>query len=230
MSIGYPTDNRLIILLLGKACFLCEDERTIDDLGVANIIECEYCSPPVPLDASQGKKVLEHMAAHILYDPKVKKVDQPCGICLRPSPVCQHYLERSKGANGGLRIDVRRSSCKYQVRFHYSKASKSSASAPCTNIPIHCPACSAKTAPAVWKYNMRAHFAQRHPNQSLDDFPELDHTLTAFERTEMKSQWQKRQTTARRPRKKETAPQFTISEAHKASTLGYVRYVPLFRL
>ncbi|TEB18959.1 hypothetical protein FA13DRAFT_1647564, partial [Coprinellus micaceus] len=207
----------------GKACFICEDERQISDLGLANMIECEYCNPLVALDTSQGKMVLEHMAAHIQHDPKVKKIDQPCGICLRPAPIFQFYLEKSKGANGGDRIDQRRSICKHQVQFHYSKASKVTTTSPCTNIPIRCPACSAKSSPAIWKYNLPLHFKHAHPNRSLDGFPDLDWSLTNFEREEIRKRWVKRQATSQRVRKKGDEPQFVISGAHRSDG-GGMRY------
>ncbi|RXW13089.1 hypothetical protein EST38_g12763, partial [Candolleomyces aberdarensis] len=89
----------------GKLCFLCEDKRDFKDIGGANIIECEFCDPAPTLDAAQGQRVLEHMAVHILFDPKVKASDEPCGLCLRPSPICRFYLKKGKGSQafGGVR-------------------------------------------------------------------------------------------------------------------------------
>jgi hypothetical protein len=74
--------------LTGKVCFLCEDERDFKDIGGANIIECEFCDPAPSLDAAQGQRVLEHMAAHILFNSKIKASDEPCGLCLCSSPIC----------------------------------------------------------------------------------------------------------------------------------------------
>ncbi|TEB26935.1 hypothetical protein FA13DRAFT_1795184 [Coprinellus micaceus] len=187
----------------GKACFICEDECQISDLGLANMIECKYCDPLVALDTSQGKMVLEHMAAHIQHDPKVKKIDQPCGICLRPAPICQFYLEKSKGANGGDRIDQWHSICKHQVQFHYSKASKATTA-----------------SPSIWKYNLPLHFKHTHLNRSLDGFPDLNWSLTNFEREEIRKRWVKRQATPRRVRKKGDEPQFVISDAHRSDGGG----------
>jgi hypothetical protein len=32
-----------------------------------------------------------------------------CGLCLRPSQMCQYYLVKGKGANGRLRVDLKMS-------------------------------------------------------------------------------------------------------------------------
>ncbi|KAJ6534562.1 hypothetical protein B0H10DRAFT_1859255 [Mycena sp. CBHHK59/15] len=55
------------------------------------------------------------------------------------------------------------SSCPEAYRFKIAAASKSSASKPCTNIPIACILCNA----VHWKYNMDTHLRERHPSWEL---------------------------------------------------------------
>jgi len=106
--------------------------------------DCPRCSPTVVLDLSQGQRVLEHIGSHILYDPTVIQSTEPlCGLCLRPSQMCQFYLAKGKGANGNLRINQKTSKgCLVKMNYSYGIAAESTASSPCSNVPIHCPICS----------------------------------------------------------------------------------------
>jgi hypothetical protein len=146
---------------------------------------CPCCSPMVPLDLSQGQQVLEHIGAHILYDPGLTQSTQLCGLCLRPLPFCQFFLTKGKGANGSLEIDQTLSQgCLMKVKYSYSVAAKSSSSCPCLNVSVTCPLCS-NTSPAVWKYFMKAHLQETH---KLAPIPKYEHLwrLSNFETAEMK--------------------------------------------
>lgn len=196
----------------GKACFLCEDERELSGLGGASTVECEYCEVPPLLDVSQSQRVIEHMASHILRDANVKEIDEPCGLCLRPYPLCKYYLKKSKGAEGGLTIDRKRSECKYSIKFYYHTAAKVSSTSPCSNVPVPCPLCP-KSAPAVWKYNLKAHFVRKHPTQvSKGEYSKL-WEITSYERAEVM-----KRRNVRRPQVTESVSnQLVVSDAHKSS-------------
>ncbi|KAG6884373.1 hypothetical protein C0992_006446, partial [Termitomyces sp. T32_za158] len=54
----------------GKACFLCEDE--LIEQKALSTYQCTVCTPAVTLPKS-AQRVLEHMAAHILFDSKISQ-------------------------------------------------------------------------------------------------------------------------------------------------------------
>ncbi|KAF8152359.1 hypothetical protein B0H34DRAFT_724881 [Crassisporium funariophilum] len=110
--------------------------------------------PTVTLDLSQGQRVLEHIGAHVLHDPSLDRSMPLCGLCLRPSPMCQFFLKKGKGAHAS------------------GVASESTASSPCSNVPIHCPLCP-KSDPAIWRYFFRIHFQQKHPNAPLAQYENI---------------------------------------------------------
>lgn len=120
----------------------------------------------VVLDMSQGQRVLEHVGAHILYDPHIVKSTPLCGLCLRPAPLCQIFLKKGKGASGK------------------SVAAESTSASPCSDVPMHCPLCP-KLEPAVWRYFLKIHFQEKHPNAPFERYAHL-WTLSNFEEAEMK--------------------------------------------
>lgn len=179
-------------------------------------MECEFCEPPPVLDISQSKKVLEHNAGHILHDPKVKRSDEPCGLCLRPSPLCVFYIKKGKGANASLTVDKKRSVCKYPIKFYYQKAVNSMEGSPCSNVPILCPICGPK-APAVWKYNLHAHFQHKHPSQLTNSkYTQLWH-LTNFEKHEVSEIWKKRHNISVRRSNQPNDDDLPVSDVHKST-------------
>ncbi|KAH6869091.1 hypothetical protein BKA70DRAFT_1414167 [Coprinopsis sp. MPI-PUGE-AT-0042] len=212
----------------GKSCFLCIDDRDFGTLGVTDLVECSNCDPSHPLDAGQGQRVLEHMAAHIRHDPKVKAVDEPCGLCLRPSPQCRIYLKKGKGAKGGWTIDQRRSLCKNLVRFYYGIAAVSSASSPCTNVPVTCPLCS-KDNPAVWKYNLGVHFANVHPNHAGDPTYSNMWSIGNFEKLALKKLWKDRRSLPVVRRKADTY-QVVVSDTHASNNCSIALDAPPLRV
>lgn len=203
----------LINASVEKLCFLCENdqaERSIDDLH-----QCSMCSPPAYLDRTKGQKILGHMAAHILFDNTIVRSDQPCGMCLRPAPVCAFYLKKTKGAQT-WQVDEAKSTCSSHVSFNYTSASKSSSTAPSSNVPVLCKICSMGSAnpfskPAIWKYNLKAHILSVHPNANVmahkDDWDIDDEELVR-----LKEVWKKRHEKKRGKVSKGLA----ISEAHSS--------------
>ena len=147
------------------------------------------CSPTVVLDLSQNQRIHEHVAAHVLHDPKVENTKEPCGLCLRPALLCQFFFKKGKGTNRTLKID-KYTGCSIKPSFSYGVASESSASSPCSNVPIVCPLCPEKDTPAVWKYNMKNHICNVHKMATLSNYEHL-WKLSNFEIMEMKNIWAK---------------------------------------
>ncbi|PPQ82822.1 hypothetical protein CVT26_008090 [Gymnopilus dilepis] len=200
----------------GSACFVCENDRDLGDISRQTTCECPCCDPAVILDLSQGQRVLEHMAAHILYDPVVIRSNGPlCGLCLRPPSQCRYFLSKGKGAHGNLRVDPQKSNgCLMKMSWFYHIAAESTVSSPCSNVPVQCPICP-KADPAIWKYFMKAHFQARHPTLSVTDYEDI-WWLSTFEREEMKKIWAKRTQGTVKQAKKSQMSTLVISEAHRA--------------
>ena len=205
------------IQLEGYACFVCETDEDLGEIGGQKTIECPRCPSTVILDLSQGQRVLEHIGAHILYDPGVVHVKGVlCGLCLRPSPLCQYFITKGKGANGNLCVNSEASrGCLMKMNYSYRVAAESSASSPCSNVPIHCPICS-KSEPAVWKYFMKFHFEEKHKNLRPFTKHEYLWKMSDFEMLEMKKIWEKRSKVTAKRTKKSDIPPLVISDAHRA--------------
>ncbi|KAK7001931.1 hypothetical protein R3P38DRAFT_3326830 [Favolaschia claudopus] len=169
MDLNTPSSNKLIPKFAptesfpyresqGLACFLCER----DDESALSV------SDPHP------QSVMAHVGAHILYDPKIDRSLEPCGLCGRPAPLCSLFLKKSSSGSGALTVDMKSShGCPNLVkRFSIAAASKSIVSSPCSNAPLICPACT-KKEPAVWRYNMRAHLIRHHPDVPLSKHAHL---------------------------------------------------------
>ena len=206
----------MFFLCLGGACFICESDYDLGHIAVTTISDCPRCSPTVTLDLTQGQRVLEHIGSHILYDPGViQSVEPLCGLCLRPSKMCQFYLEKGKGANGKTRINQKSSKgCLIKMKYSYTVAAESSSSSPCSNVPIHCPICP-KADSAIWKYFMKVHFEEQHKTLPLTKYEHL-WRLSNFERVEMKKIWAKRGKVTTKRTKRLKIPPLVISENHRA--------------
>ncbi|KAA1480082.1 hypothetical protein DENSPDRAFT_789907 [Dentipellis sp. KUC8613] len=194
----------------GKACFMLAGRQAMRDLVDHS---CPNCIPEVKFDSSKGQRILAHVGSHILHDPSVDRDLEPCGLCLRPAPICQVFLTKDKGSKGNLRVDMTKSSCPNRVKFSYGTAAKSTSSSPCSNVPIHCPLCPTGAA-AVWRYNGRAHFTRHHPSVALDTYKDL-WTVSRFEAREMAMVWKNRH---RQPEsRKKPAETLSISDAHSSN-------------
>ena len=104
--------------------------------------------------------------SHILFDNSLDKTLQLCGLCFRPFPTCVIYLRKGKGAGSSIQVDLKKSQCPNLQKFSYQHAATGTPRSPCTNVPVKCLLCPSATG-AVWKYNIKAHFAKMHP---LADF------------------------------------------------------------
>ena len=158
---------------LARAAFVCEaevDERPIMGPSSAQSDRCPVCRPGVPWDLSKAHKILKHVAAHILFDSTLDSTKEPCGLCMRPTPLCSFYLRKGKGAGSTQQIDERVSRCPNFIgKLSYSAVATERTNSPCTNVPVTCPLCPS-TSVAVWKYNMKTHLARIHPSTKGGDF------------------------------------------------------------
>uniref|UniRef100_A0A8H7XX72 Uncharacterized protein n=1 Tax=Psilocybe cubensis TaxID=181762 RepID=A0A8H7XX72_PSICU len=110
----------------GKACFSVSAISLDGAGGVMNA--CPICDPPFELAGKVGPRILEHMASHILHDLNINREDEPCGLCLRPSPQCLFFLK--KGANGNIRINKEASTgCPNAIQYQYGPAERSTSDA-----------------------------------------------------------------------------------------------------
>jgi len=201
---------------IGSACFICETNHDLGNIGTMTTSDCPRCSPTVTLDLTHGQRVLEHVGSHILHDPGVIQSIEPlCGLCLRPSQICQFYLTKGKGSKGKPRINQKMSKgCLMKMNYAYNIAAESTTASPCSNVPVHCPICP-KTDPAVWKYFMKVHFQEKHKALPLTKYEHL-WKLSNFEKSEMDKIWQKRGKVTAKRTKKSKIPPLVISEDHRA--------------
>ncbi len=192
---------------------------------------CSQCPDPmIPLNLDKPQSILAHNAAHIA-NGRMQKTLLPCGLCLSPAPQCQFYLT---GTGDKTQIDRKRThGCQVfnsltTRGFKYAVAAKSTASSPCSNVPIPCRICSRsdqglnKKAPAIWKYTAREHYKTKHKNVDLKLY-EDDWRLSRLEMLEMKKVYKKRKekTTLPKKRAQEKASkmfgELVVSELHQSN-------------
>jgi hypothetical protein len=165
------------------------------------------------IELSKPQHVLEHAAAHILFDQQLDSASEPCGLCLRPSPLCKFYLKTGKGFDANLQINYSKSICANMLRLSYAVASLSTISSPCSNIPVQCPWCP-QSAPAIWRYNMFYHIKNNHMQVSLNENKDI-WNIGNSERDGLKKVWEKRnKVTKNRKSKKWSGANLVISTAH----------------
>ncbi len=192
-----------------KACFLCEDITKEQELISPK--QCPGCKQDLP---STPQRVLEHMGAHILFDPKVLPTSEPRGLCLKPSPACVFYLTKSKGTKGNLKINYATSKCSNSMEFNYGVAQVSGSSNPCSNVPSPCPFCP-NSASAVWMYNMKEHIRTKHLYVNLSEHAQVWRILES-EKAAMKQIWSTRKNVKKSRKSKKAKPTLEISEAHSS--------------
>ncbi|KAF7342721.1 hypothetical protein MSAN_02030000 [Mycena sanguinolenta] len=194
-----------------KLCFLCEDPEV--EREIARIGACAYCVPAVKV-GTKIPDILNHNAAHILFNPAIKAEHQPCGLCLRPFPQCTFVL---KGSSPEFQVDGKKSNCPAYTRFAYQKASISEPNNPSSNVPVPCPATGCRSV--VWRYNLKAHFHSQHPGQAHAVYEDLA-TISATEKGLLKALWTRRHAKRLRNSKKSKAKkpiEDDVSERHKTS-------------
>lgn len=203
----------------GKACFVCETDHQPRHLDLTTDTVCSSCVPSIPLDPSKAHRFLAHMGAHILKN-SVSPSTEPCGLCLAPSPLCQFYLTKGRGAQGQTKIDytTSRGCVNLGVTFKYAVAAAPTKTAPCSNVPLRCPLCP-PNHPAIWKYTARYHFLNRHPAADLNQWKHL-WQISSAEKAAMDVVWDERRkvptSRGKNKRKKDDLGPLVISEAHSS--------------
>ncbi|KAJ7814764.1 hypothetical protein B0H14DRAFT_3746965 [Mycena olivaceomarginata] len=195
----------------GRACFVCEVGDNSRELDAAHT--CPACPPNTPLDPGQGQQVLGHMAAHILYDPKIDKSSQPCGLCLNPAPMCEFHLTMT---GGKPKLNIARSKCPSAgIKFRYSTAAQSTPSSPSSNVPINCTLCGTGQ-PAIWRYNYLEHLRTVHPSAPTEKYASI-WQLKPDELKNVKNIWLAADKGVPIPKKRQSKTKpLTISEAHSS--------------
>lgn len=178
--------------------------------------QCSHCPAAASLPKG-AQRVLEHMAAHLLFDQKINRFSEPCGLCLRPSTAsCIFYLKKAKGADGSVQIHHKKSECSNMLTFSYGIAASSTPSSPCSNVPISCPWCP-ESAPAIWRYNMASHVKTKHSYVSLPE-NEFLWKIGGSEKAALKKIWESRNKTKKsRKTKANSQPALVISAAHSST-------------
>ncbi|KAJ7434553.1 hypothetical protein FB451DRAFT_1063298, partial [Mycena latifolia] len=182
---------------------------------------CTKCSPAVPLTSANNQRTLGHNGSHILFDPSIRASDQPCGICLRPYPMCAFFLSKTAETSGARQIDWSRSTCLIRLNFKMAAAQKSTNNSPCTNHLIPCPL---QCGRAIWTYNISAHCRGRpHNLSSLDSVPQV-YEMASGEMEKMQQLWLDRQNyPKKRNLKNKSANPLRLSDAHLArNAITYV--------
>ena len=207
--------------MIGNAAFICEDEvdeRQVAEFTSAQPNHCSRCRPPVSWDTTKTHKILEHVAAHLLFDSGLDTSQELCGLCMRSSPLCTFYLRKGKGASSAPQIELRTSRCPNLIsKFFYAAASTESTNSPCTNIPVVCPLCPS-TSSAVWKYNMKTHLIKTHPSVRSSDVLTA-YTISESEKAALRLRWDKRHKASRQRQTRRgnvTQTPLTISEVHSS--------------
>ncbi|KAF8230112.1 hypothetical protein L208DRAFT_1283570, partial [Tricholoma matsutake] len=143
-------------------CFVCQEDEATGCPGNIRYetLDCSTCGPRVQVNQSNGQRILEHMGMHILFNSTIDNPnsEELCGLYLHPSPICRLNLKKGCGTTAGYNIDINSSTCISLVRFNCTTAACSS-DAPCSNVPIICPLCPAKS-PVVWTYNLCTHIQE----------------------------------------------------------------------
>lgn len=156
----------------------------------------------------------------------------PCGLCLRPDPMCLWYLKKSPNSRNKVAVDFEKSTCANKMSFQYGAASTSSSKSPSSNVPVECPVCvlANPKSPAVWKYNLREHMRVKHPNVQLTPDIRIKAEIASSEKAMLKDVYADRKVapqTRRSKKSKSKAKKLKISEAH--STRLALRCVSLYK-
>ena len=92
----------VLTMYLVRAVFICEaesDECPITGTASAESNHCPMCQPAIPWDISKSHKVLEHIAAHILFNNTLDPTKEPCGLCMHTSLMHLLFI-KGKGSRG----------------------------------------------------------------------------------------------------------------------------------
>ncbi|EIW85618.1 hypothetical protein CONPUDRAFT_70379 [Coniophora puteana RWD-64-598 SS2] len=191
----------------GRAAFLCETESADTQLERDGNC-CPRCGPRHPWNRKSGPRVLEHVGAHILFDPSLDKTAELCGMCGNNVTLsgCVFFLRKPKGSGTSIQVHHKRSRCTNYVKFSYQPA----------NVSVACPLCP-DDKPAVWKYSIEAHIRLHH-NLNTPSARDLINScvLTVSENAGMLGKWTTRYKHTRLSKKSKPS-QLLVSDAHSAA-------------
>lgn len=128
-------------------------------------------------------KMREHVAAHLIEAVDLGEIHpDTCGYCGTHGDGCVVSLEQ--GSARGILVPY--STCDFFYKFNLKSASK--LSSPCSNVPLRCPGCPDEET-VYWKYNLRVHCAQKHPELRLspEDLKEFSLNSTERDRLQRKN-------------------------------------------
>lgn len=157
---------------------------------------------------------LTHSAYHILYSSLKVPHTEMCPLCYGPASECPPFLVKNSTSSLQPRVicaryapSAKADAPENGVKFSAASLSKSSKHSPSTNRPIVCPACNPdlaearhqppsyktsrknkkKIRPAVWSYNMKAHWRRLHHTVAMPQGLEDDLKLSTHEMTALKT-------------------------------------------
>ena len=149
---------------------------------------CSICSKVL----ANVEAALSHAAYHVIMLPDTLPHSEMCPLCYAPASSCPPFVFNT-GSSLQPRIlyttyapSANVSNLERAVKFQAASLAKSSAKHPSTNRPIVCPLCHPhlaepahtstqetaqkrkdKNRPAVWSYNMRAHWLRLHSSSAM---------------------------------------------------------------
>jgi hypothetical protein len=140
---------------------------------------CPICSK----ELTDEKAALAHSAYHIVHTPNSMPHKETCPLCFGPSKDCPPFLIKTSSLQPRIACSTyapasSKTNPDQGVKFQAKSLETSSESNPSTNHPIVCPAChpelyatskkhKATTRPAVWSYNMLAHWQRLHASSAM---------------------------------------------------------------
>jgi len=136
---------------------------------------------------------LMHAAHHVLHTPITVPYPEMCPLCYGPASECPAFIEKTSSSYQpriACTSFAPTADCETLarcVKFTAAALAKSSKKSPSTNRPIVCPACHPNLAqedhklpgteaskkrkdkkrPAVWSYNMKAHWRRLHNSTAM---------------------------------------------------------------
>ncbi|KAJ7085187.1 hypothetical protein B0H15DRAFT_988746 [Mycena belliarum] len=215
----------------GRVCFIVEIDPAIRPAHGSAPKDRNICSQcKAILDGTNGQRVLEHMAGHLLFDSSILSHNEHCGLCLLPFPLCVFYFKKSRGTSAARQVDWEKSTCSnIDIHFNMQTASSSTAISPCSNFPVRCSLCEANSI-LVWTYHLPAHYAKAHNRTTgpytykRADTSDVEYIRGKAEEKELKIRFkarfdkQKVKATAKpKGHPKQTPLKDMISDAHSSS-------------
>jgi hypothetical protein len=159
---------------------------------------CPICAK----DLADEKAALAHSAYHIVHTPSSMSQKETCPLCFGPSRDCPPYLLKTSTLQPRIACSTYAPASSNNnpdqgVKFQAKSLETSSESNPSTNRPIVCPACHPelyatskkhKTTmrPAVWSYNMLAHWQRLHASSTMPQDLTTAIELAPTERSNLK--------------------------------------------